>query len=415
MPCRCGAERKSPAPSRAARSATSGSGSASRRAVTVATTVPAADRQHARAAARPASPGSARAQHRRARLGQGDRAAEPERQRLGASGSARRPRRAPAPAGRAAAASAARSTARRAAGVWSTGSNEPSASSRVVHRSRRSSEVGPGEVLHQPPRGDRRAATPSTSAVIVTTRSVDCRIRRRTVGSVVVEAEADAAHGRDPAARRRSCGAARTCACRASCDVFRSGSFHTSRRISSRVTTCPARSTSTRSSSNSLFGQARPRRRRRARGGPDSSIRTPPTSTVSGREPAQQRPDPGQQLGEPERLADVVVGARVEADDEVDLVGARGEHEDGEVGDVGPQPAADLEAVHAGQAEVEHEQVDAAPRTRSSATIPSPGDRRPRSPRAARARESGSAIAGVVLGEQDRGHDRSLCRRPRLC
>ena len=75
---------------------------------------------------------------------------------------------------------------------------------------------------------------------------------------------------------------------------------------------------------------------------------------------AQQRPHPGQQLGEPERLADVVVGARVEPDDEVDLVGARGEHEDGEVGEVGAQPAADLEAVHPGQAEVEHEQVDMA-------------------------------------------------------
>ena len=41
MPCLRGTERKSPAPSRAARSATPESGSASRRAVTVATTVPA--------------------------------------------------------------------------------------------------------------------------------------------------------------------------------------------------------------------------------------------------------------------------------------------------------------------------------------------------------------------------------------
>ena len=39
-------------------------------------------------------------------------------------------------------------------------------------------------------------------------------------------------------------------------DVFMSGSFQTSRRISSRVTTWPARSSSTRSSSNSLLASA---------------------------------------------------------------------------------------------------------------------------------------------------------------
>ena len=63
--------------------------------------------------------------------------------------------------------------------------------------------------------------------------------------------------------------------------VFMSGSFHTSRRISSRVTTCPARSMSTRSSSNSLFARftSVPSTSTRR---PDSSIRTPPTSTVSG-------------------------------------------------------------------------------------------------------------------------------------
>ena len=43
---------------------------------------------------------------------------------------------------------------------------------------------------------------------------------------------------------------------------------------------------------------------------------------------AQQGPHPGEQLGEPERLGDVVVGAGVEPDDGVDLVGAGGEDED---------------------------------------------------------------------------------------
>ena len=48
MPWRCGAGRKSPAPSRAARPATCCSGSARRRAVSVATTAPTADRQQHR-------------------------------------------------------------------------------------------------------------------------------------------------------------------------------------------------------------------------------------------------------------------------------------------------------------------------------------------------------------------------------
>ena len=74
----------------------------------------------------------------------------------------------------------------------------------------------------------------------------------------------------------------------------------------------------------------------------------------------QQGPDPGEQFGEPEGLGDVVVGAGVEADDGVHLVGAGGQHEDRHAVALGAQPAADLEAVHAGQAEVEHDQVDAA-------------------------------------------------------
>ncbi len=67
----------------------------------------------------------------------------------------------------------------------------------------------------------------------------------------------------------------------------------------------------------------------------------------------QQCPHPGHQFREPERLADVVVGARVEADDEVHLVGACGEHQHGEVEAVRAALPADLESVHAGQAEIE--------------------------------------------------------------
>ena len=75
---------------------------------------------------------------------------------------------------------------------------------------------------------------------------------------------------------------------------------------------------------------------------------------------AQQGPDPGEQFGEPEGLGDVVVGAGVQADDGVHLVGAGGQHQDREGVALGAQPAGHLQAVHAGQPQVEHDQVDGA-------------------------------------------------------
>ena len=75
---------------------------------------------------------------------------------------------------------------------------------------------------------------------------------------------------------------------------------------------------------------------------------------------AQQRPHPGEQFGEPERLGDVVVGAGVEADHGVHLVGAGGQHQHREAVALGAQPSAHLQAVHPGQSQVEHQQVDAA-------------------------------------------------------
>jgi hypothetical protein len=74
---------------------------------------------------------------------------------------------------------------------------------------------------------------------------------------------------------------------------------------------------------------------------------------------AVPRPYAGEQLGEPERLGDVVVGARVEADDGVHLVGARGQDQDRHGVALGAQPAGDLQTVHAGQPQVEDDQVDA--------------------------------------------------------
>ena len=74
------------------------------------------------------------------------------------------------------------------------------------------------------------------------------------------------------------------------------------------------------------------------------------------RAPPQQRPDPGQQLLALEGLDQVVVGAAVEAGDAVLGLGAGGQHQDRHVA-VGAQPAADLDAVEAGEAEVEDDQV----------------------------------------------------------
>ena len=73
---------------------------------------------------------------------------------------------------------------------------------------------------------------------------------------------------------------------------------------------------------------------------------------------AQVRANAGEQLGEPERLDQVVVGAGVQAGDDVELLVAGGEDEDREVGPRGSQPAAYVDAVDVGQSEVEHDQVD---------------------------------------------------------
>jgi hypothetical protein len=73
----------------------------------------------------------------------------------------------------------------------------------------------------------------------------------------------------------------------------------------------------------------------------------------------EQRADPGQQFGEPERLRHVVVGPCVEADHGVHLVRAGGEDQHRHGLTVGAQPAAHFQPVEAGQPDVEHDQVDA--------------------------------------------------------
>ena len=75
--------------------------------------------------------------------------------------------------------------------------------------------------------------------------------------------------------------------------------------------------------------------------------------------PAQDRLDPQDQLPGGEGLDHVVVGAELQADDAVHLLGLGGEHEDRDVAhrDALLQQPADLQAVHAGQHQVEDDQV----------------------------------------------------------
>ena len=75
-----------------------------------------------------------------------------------------------------------------------------------------------------------------------------------------------------------------------------------------------------------------------------------------GARPAEHRVHAGPELARGERLGQEVVGARLEAQEPVDLLVARGDHHDVGVADVADPPAG-LDAVDAGQAEVEGDQV----------------------------------------------------------
>ena len=83
--------------------------------------------------------------------------------------------------------------------------------------------------------------------------------------------------------------------------------------------------------------------------------------------PSEQGPDPGDDLAHRERLGEVVVGADAEPDEDVGLVGARREHEDGH-GAHGLDAAAHLEAVEAGEHDVEHDEVGVVPLERRDGT-----------------------------------------------
>src|SRR5215467_6925123 len=123
-----------------------------------------------------------------------------------------------------------------------------------------------------------------------------------------------------------------------------------------------------------------------------------------GAAPAEQGTDPGQELGQPERLGHVVVGARVEPDHRVHLVRPRGEDQHGDILPFRAQTAAYLQPVQLWQPDVEHDQVEPA------------GHGRIQRARAVRRNVDFIALAPqcarqwvgdgeVILGKQNAGHD----------
>jgi hypothetical protein len=80
------------------------------------------------------------------------------------------------------------------------------------------------------------------------------------------------------------------------------------------------------------------------------------TMAVAGQGPAQHAADAGDQLAGAERLDHVVVGAQLQADDPVRLVALGGQHDDRGRG-LGADLAAHLQAVHARQHQIQHDQV----------------------------------------------------------
>jgi hypothetical protein len=69
------------------------------------------------------------------------------------------------------------------------------------------------------------------------------------------------------------------------------------------------------------------------------------------------RPEPGHQLGEPERLGQVVIGAGVQRHHDIELAGPGSQHNDDPVRHRGPQTAAECHPVDVRQAQVEEHQV----------------------------------------------------------
>ena len=118
---------------------------------------------------------------------------------------------------------------------------------------------------------------------------------------------------------------------------------------------------------------------------------------------AEPEPDPGEQLGEAERLGHVVVGAALERGDRVGDRVARGEDDDRELRALGPELVEHLEAVDPGQADVEHHQVELAAEGVVE-PLPSVGDRGGAVAVGRKSLRDERRDARLVLDDQDAGH-----------
>ena len=87
---------------------------------------------------------------------------------------------------------------------------------------------------------------------------------------------------------------------------------------------------------------------------PEASTRSP--GSISAVDPAQDGSNSRHQLPRAERLGDVVVRADLQPEDPVEFVVAGGQHQDRHRGFAAQRPG-HVQAVHAGQAEVQHEHV----------------------------------------------------------
>lgn len=95
---------------------------------------------------------------------------------------------------------------------------------------------------------------------------------------------------------------------------------------------------------------------RRVETQPAPGQRAGPVHRYGGPGAAQHGVDPQDQFARAERFGDIVVGAGLQPEDAVLLVTAGGEHDDGDR-PVLPHSAADLEAVHGGEHQVQDDEV----------------------------------------------------------
>jgi hypothetical protein len=119
-----------------------------------------------------------------------------------------------------------------------------------------------------------------------------------------------------------------------------------------------------------------------------------------GRATPEVRTDARVQLGQPDRLDQVVVGAGLQADHDVHLRRARGQHDQHAPRLDAPQLPAHLDAVEVGQPQVEQDEVD---RPGPGASQPAPTGALPHDVvgMAAQARGQDLADGRVVLHQED--------------